>query len=121
MPEPSQSHVFHITERSAFAAALEVGKYETNSLTSEGFIHCSTRDQIQRSAARFFAGQKGLVLLCISVEPLGAALRYEVADGESFPHCYGPIPLEAIPAVIDFPCRADGSFEMPAELALFQG
>lgn len=121
MPEPSQSHVFHITERSAFAAALEVGKYETSSLAREGFIHCSTREQIQRTASRFFAGQKGLVLLCISVESLGAALRYEAADGESFPHCYGPIPLEAIPAVIDFPCRDDGGFDVPAELELFQG
>ena len=49
----------------------------------------------------------------------GTALRYEAADGETFPHCYGKIPLEAIPAVIDFPCRPDGSFELPPELELF--
>jgi len=118
MTLPPDRHVFHITERSAFAAALESGVYEAESLRAVGFIHCSTRAQVLRSAARFFGGKAGLVLLCIDAAHLGSALRYEVADGESFPHCYGPIPLEAIPAVIDFPCRPDGSFELPQELAL---
>jgi len=114
-------HVFHITERGAFAAALESGAYVSDSLQSEGFIHCSTRAQILRSAARFFSGRAGLVLLCIDAERIASLLRYEAADGESFPHCFGPIPLDAIPAVIDFPCRADGSFELPPELELFAG
>ena len=112
-------HVFHITERGAFAAALESGAYEAESLESEGFIHCSTRAQILRSAARFFGGEPGWSC-CVSTPcAWRPALRYEAADGEAFPHCYGPIPLEAIPAVIDFPCRPDGSFELPPELELF--
>jgi uncharacterized protein (DUF952 family) len=112
-------HVFHITERGAFASALESGAYEAESLESEGFIHCSTRAQILRSAGRFFGGKAGLVLLCIDAVRMAPALRYEAADGEAFPHCYAKIPLEAIPAVIDFPCRPDGSFELPPELELF--
>ncbi|HET7545433.1 MAG TPA: DUF952 domain-containing protein [Polyangiaceae bacterium] len=110
------AHVFHITERDAFAAALEAGIYTAASLRSEGFIHCSTRSQVVRSAERFFAGKTGLVLLCIDAARIATLLRYEAADGEAFPHCYGPIPLSAIPAVIDFPCRPDGSFELPLEL-----
>ncbi len=119
MPDTPVSHVFHITERSAFAVALESGKYEAESLAREGFIHCSTREQIQRTAARFFGGKKGLVLLCVDAAQLGPALRFEAAEGEQFPHCYGAIPLEAIVVVIDFPCHADGSFTLPEELALF--
>jgi uncharacterized protein (DUF952 family) len=118
MTSAPDRHVFHITERGAFAAALESGAYEADSLQSEGFIHCSTRTQILRSAARFFGGRSGLVLLCIDAERVALLLRYEAADGEAFPHCYGPIPLEAIPAVIDFPCRPDGSFELPQEVEL---
>ena len=114
------SHVFHITERTSYAAALESGSYEADTLESEGFIHCSTREQVLRTAERFFAGRTGLVLLCIEAVRLGDRLRYEAADGESFPHCYGPIPLEAIPAVIAFPCENDGRFALPEELALFQ-
>ena len=119
MPEATASHVFHITERKLFAAALESGAYEAESLLREGFIHCSTRLQVPRTAARFYAGRDGLVLLCIESERIAGLLRYEAADGELFPHCYGPIPIAAIPAVIDFPCRADGSFELPQELTLF--
>jgi len=119
MTDASARHVFHITERVTFAAALEAGAYEAESLQTEGFIHCSTRAQILRSAARFFGGRLGLVLLCIDAERLGDRLRYEAADGEAFPHCYGPIPLEVIPAVIDFPCRPDGTFELPQELEVF--
>jgi len=118
MTDATDRHVFHITERGTFAAALEAGVYEAESLQREGFIHCSTRAQVLRTAARFFGGRSGLVLLCIDAERLGERLRYEAADGESFPHCYGPIPLEAIPAVIDLTCRPDGSFELPPELEL---
>jgi uncharacterized protein (DUF952 family) len=119
MTDAPHRHVFHITERVAFAVALESGVYETESLLSEGFIHCSTRTQVLRSAARLFGGRSGLVLLCVDAERLGTLICYEAADGEAFPHCYGPIPLEAIPAVIDFPCRPDGSFELPQEVELF--
>ena len=119
MTDATERYVFHITERGAFAAALESGAYTTDSLLSEGFVHCSTRAQILRSAARFFWGRAGLVLLCIDAERIATLLRYEAADGEAFPHCFGAIPLDAIPAVIDFPCRPDGSFELPPELELF--
>jgi uncharacterized protein (DUF952 family) len=119
LAEGAPQHVFHITERSAFAAALETGAYEPESLRSEGFVHCSTRAQVLGTAGRFFAGRSGLVLLCIEASQLAALLRYESADGEAFPHCYGAIPLAAIPAVIDFPCRTDGGFDLPEELALF--
>jgi uncharacterized protein (DUF952 family) len=112
-------HVFHITERSTFAVALETGAYLAESLKLEGFVHCSLREQVLRTAGRFFAGQSGLVLLCIDTTRLGSMLRYETADGEVFPHCYGAIPLDAIPAVVDFPCRSDGGFDLPDELGVF--
>jgi uncharacterized protein (DUF952 family) len=112
-------HIFHITERSVFAAALETGAYEAETLKTEGFVHCSTRAQVLRSASRLFAGRSDLVLLCIEASRLGERLRYEPAHDESFPHCYGPIPLDAILVAIDFPCRPDGGFDLPEELAVF--
>jgi uncharacterized protein (DUF952 family) len=119
LAEGEPQHIFHITERSLFAAALETGAYETGSLRTEGFVHCSTREQILGTAARFFAGRSGLVILCIDAARLGVQLRYETAHGEAFPHCYSAIPLDAIPAVIDFPCRVDGGFDLPEELGVF--
>lgn len=111
-------HVFHITQRAAFAAALELGAYQADSLSREGFIHCSTLPQVLGTARRFYPGVSGLVLLCIAADSLGTTLRYEPADGQLFPHCYGAIPLDAIVAVINFPCTADGGFELPDELSV---
>jgi len=71
------------------------------------------------TASRFFAGRSGLVLLCIDSERLGAALRFEAAEGELFPHCYAKIPVDAIVAVLDFPCLTGGGFELPPELGVF--
>lgn len=119
MTRGGSGHVFHITERSSFAAALETAVYEAPSLSREGFIHCSTRAQIALTLSRFYAGKSGLVLLCIDAERLSDQLRYEPADGDSFPHCYGKIPLELIVAVFDLPVRSDGGFDLPPELTLF--
>jgi len=74
---------------------------------------------VLRTANRFFGGRSGLVLLCIDAAQLGAAVRFEPADDELFPHCYGNVPLEAIVAAIDFPSRSDGSFALPEELGVF--
>jgi len=115
----SPRYVFHLTARAAYAAAFDAGVYESPSLASEGFIHCSTRAQLARTAQRFFRGQSGLVILCLDAAKLDAALKYEPADGELFPHVHGAIPLDTIVAVIDFPCRSDGGFELPGELAVF--
>jgi len=115
----SPRYVFHLTARAAYAAAFDAGVYEAPSLISEGFIHCSTGAQIARTAERFYRARSGLVILCLEAEKLGAALKYEPAHGELFPHVYGGIAVESIVAVIDFPCRADGGFDLPEELAVF--
>lgn len=107
--------IYHITPRSDWEQALREGSYRADSLAREGFIHCSTREQVLDTALRYYRGQGGLVLLCIETEHLGAPLRYEnLLGGETlFPHLYGALALEAITAALPFPPKADGSFEFP--------
>lgn len=87
--------IFHITTRAAWDET-GAGPYRAASLESEGFIHCSTEAQVERTLARFFEGQAGLVLLVIDPERLTAEVKFEAADGESFPHVYGPIDRDAV-------------------------
>ena len=89
--------VFHITDRAAWHQAVAAGTYRAPSLDTEGFIHCSTREQIPGTLARFFAGRTDLVLLFIDETRTGAELRWE--DG--FPHLYGPLPVNAVVDVTD--------------------
>jgi len=86
--------LFHITTRSAWAAAQAAGEYRAPSLADAGFIHLSTAEQWPRTRARFFSGASDLVLL--ELDPAGLPIRFERADGEDFPHLYGALPLAAV-------------------------
>jgi len=115
--------ILHIVARADWESALARGLYAPPSLNAEGFIHCSTSAQILRTANRFYRGRPGLVILCIDESRLAAAPRYESPDSalnetpaDLFPHLYAPLSLDAVVRVIDFPCGADGTFEMPATL-----
>ena len=95
--------LFHITTREAWDAARRAGEYRAPSLETEGFIHLSTGEQWPRTARRFFLGQSGLVLLSIDDSLLDAPVRFEPADGEEFPHLYGPLEARAVVEVTDLP------------------
>lgn len=111
------AYILHITRRAAWEQAAPTGFYRGDTLDSEGFIHCSTPDQVVRVANALFTGQTGLALLCIAVERLQAELRYEAAEGdERFPHIYGPLNIDAVVRVLDFSLAAEGRFALPAEL-----
>lgn len=115
--------ILHIATRADWEAAQARGNYQTASLDSEGFIHCSTPAQVLNTATKFFAGQTDLVLLLIDESKLQPELIYE--DGtalgghtEQFPHLYGALNLDAIVQHFDFGAAADGSFSLPAGLDL---
>lgn len=93
--------IVHITTASAWQHAQQEGEYTDASLRAEGFIHCSRPDQVARVLDEKFPDRSGLVYLRID----SARLRAEVRDedlydsGETFPHVYGPVNLEAVVGV----------------------
>jgi uncharacterized protein (DUF952 family) len=107
--------ILHITKRKQWEQAKLAGIYQSESFEYEGFIHCSTPQQITRVANYLFANQTGLVLLFIDAEKVTAEIRYETAevDGELFPHIYGALNIEAVFKVIDFEPNQDGLFQLP--------
>ena len=110
--------ILHITRREAWEAAQPVGVYRPASLDAEDFIHLSTVSQIVGTANRFFRGPADdLVLLLIDPDRLRAEVRYEPADGQLFPHLYGPLNTDAVTRVLPFAPQADGTFTLPPELA----
>lgn len=112
------SFILVITPRTAWEAAQSAGKYESDSLAAEGFIHCSTADTVLGVAERHFRWQFGLVLLVIDESRVRAEVRYESKDGQVFyPHIYGPLNLDAVVAVHDFPPDGEGRFRLPAAVA----
>ena len=108
------STILHITKRLEWENAQKMGCYEAESLRTQGFIHCSTTDQIIEVANFLFRGQPDLVLLYIDTDKLISQVRYEnLENGKTlFPHIYGPLNLEAVIKARDFQPRCDGTFAL---------
>ena len=109
--------ILHITKREQWEQAKQAGIYRGDTLDTEGFIHCSTLQQIVRTANRFFQNQKGLVLLCIEPAQVKAEIKYEAADRDLFPHIYGALNIDAVTQVLDFEPGEDGKFQIPDAIA----
>jgi uncharacterized protein (DUF952 family) len=118
--------ILHLASNESWLAAVKQGIYRADSLSMEGFIHCSKPSQIVDVANIFYRGQQGLVLLVIDPSKLEPELKWEapaelkpvhVRAGDLFPHIYGPLNLDAVVKVILFEPGMDGSFSLPPELA----
>ena len=92
------SLIFHITPAADWDEAKRRGAYAADSLSSEGFIHCSDRHQVIEVANRLFRGRRDLLLLTIDRERLSPDVRYENLEGgsELYPHVYGAIAVDAV-------------------------
>lgn len=113
-------HVLHIApiDRWQHAASDPTGDYLDPSLDTEGFIHCSTTAQVLMPANALFAGRSDLVLLVIDLEKVPSETVFEdcYESGHAFPHIYGPIPVASVVRTVPFPCREDGTFQLPETL-----
>lgn len=109
--------IYHIITRADWEKAQQLGVYRAPSLESEGFIHCSTRDQVLNTAERYYKGVEDLYLLNIDIAGLDHEIRFEDTSGHGslFPHIYGPVPLKAVVAVVRFAPRVDGLFDWPVD------
>jgi len=114
--------ILHIIGRADWAHAQATGIHRAASLADEGFTHCSDPGTVHLPAQAIYAGRTDLLLLEIDPARVGAPVRWEPAAPPQpvpllFPHVYGPIPVDAVVAVHDFPPAEDGTFHLPAALA----
>ena len=103
--------IYHLVPKAAWEIAPP-GPFRAPSLESEGFIHCSNREQVARSANKFYADELEMLVLAIDPARLSSELRDEEGrPGELFPHIYGPIDREAIIEVIGLVRGPDGRWQ----------
>jgi uncharacterized protein (DUF952 family) len=95
------AYIYHVTTRSWWEAAQQAGKLSSPRFEEEGYIHCSTAQQVPGVLQRYFANQTDLVKLTLEKDKIQPPLVYELAGSlnEVFPHVHGPINLDAVVAV----------------------
>lgn len=80
----------------------------------DGFVHLSTRAQLEATLAKHFAGQADLHIATVDLTSFGGTLKWEPArDGQDFPHLYEPLLLETVVAYGPVERREDGSLKLP--------
>jgi len=111
-------NIYHITRQVDWDGALGAGSYRADTLETQGFIHCSKREQLIQTANTYYHGRTGLVLLCINPNLVIPEIRYENLEGgeKLFPHIYGPLNLDAVTASYRFKPEQDGSFIFPSDI-----
>jgi uncharacterized protein (DUF952 family) len=111
--------IYHITTHTDWGATHLSGTYQADTFPEEGFIHCSSRQQVEPVANRFYHGRQDLVLLTIDPDKINAPLKWENLEGggEKFPHIYGPLNLSAVAKVVDIQPGPDGTFHLAEVLA----
>ena len=63
----------------------------------DGFVHLSTREQVEDTGRLHFAGEAGLVLVALDEGRLGAELRWEPSRGGAlFPHLFRELRLDDV-------------------------
>lgn len=107
--------IYHITNKKIWSEAIAYKTFRTDSLSTEGFIHCSPIEKIIETADNFYKGQDDLKLLCIEESKVINRIIYEdlYDHGFNFPHIYGELNLDAIAGVKDLKCGSDGKFKLP--------
>lgn len=114
--------IYHLTFRKNWRYALATGPYRDKSLEKDGFIHCSTVEQLVPVAMNFFPARRKLTVLVIDETRLTSTVKWEKPEdgpppglppNARFPHVYGPINHEAVIKSLDMERDAEDMFVLP--------
>lgn len=112
--------IFHLTTPEAWARAQTEGQVVPPGFADEGFVHCSTPEQLDGTIERHFEGVDELVLLRMDPHALGEDLRWEPSrDGQLFPHLYRPVSLSDVVEVVEW--RRSTTADQPSSEAADTG
>jgi uncharacterized protein (DUF952 family) len=90
--------IYHFITASDLGQFMGPNELRLPSLETEGFIHCSTIEQVLDVANFLAPYSEEMQLLEIDESRLAPDVKFEDAmgDGKLFPHVYGPLNRDAI-------------------------
>ena len=116
---PMTEPVYKICPAGALQEARESRRFGGSADDArDGFIHLSAGHQVAGTLAKYFAGQRDLVLLAVDPGRLGERLCWEESrGGDLFPHLYGPLDLDHVISVEALVLQEGGTHRLPEGVA----
>ena len=76
--------IYKIASQDEWAAALASGQFDGAPIDlADGYIHFSTAEQAQETAAKHFAGRDGLLLIALDDEAIDYCDQFETIDTDT--------------------------------------
>ena len=89
--------IYHVTLPAVWERYKTKPSYQPDSLTTEGFIHCSYQSQLEGVLERYYSGVDKVIILTIDTDKLFSKLVKEPStNNELFPHIYGRLNISAV-------------------------
>jgi uncharacterized protein (TIGR00299 family) protein len=105
----------HVVEGDDYEVHTADGAYRPPSLSEEGFVHCSTPEQVLAVAQSHYPDAENPRLLVVDPGAVDAEIRYEEGPLGGFAHVYGSLNTDAVVDIVEFP-REDGRYVLPRRL-----
>lgn len=107
--------IYKIIDKTAWSEAQKEGVFlGSKDDLRDGFIHFSTKEQLEGTLEKHFKGQKDLMLLALKETDLGENLKWEPSlGGALFPHLYAPLPTSYVLWEKPLEMLKDGSHIVP--------
>ncbi len=108
--------IFHIATESEWNKNRDSEFYVPEKFKAEGFIHCSTNEQIENTANRIFHAHQKIMLLCIDADKENEFTKFENLEGgtELYPHLYRKLPKTSIKKSLLLLKNEKGGFTIPS-------
>jgi uncharacterized protein (DUF952 family) len=118
MSEVVPTLVYKLTTLDDWTQAVVAGTYAGSPDDHrDGFIHLSSRHQVDATAQKYFSHIEGLCIVAFETADLGDNLRFEVSrGGDLFPHYYGQLPSTHALWIKPVPLDADGAPVLPDDI-----
>lgn len=110
MTAPHASHIFKIITAPLWADAQSNGTVPGMPIDdADGYMHFSTKEQLNETLSLHFKGQSDLYILKVATDSVSQDLKWEPSRGGAlFPHLYGQLPIAKIEDVFTAHVTEDG-------------
>jgi len=112
-----RTRVYKILSQDDWATAAQLGYTQTALDEGDGYVHLSTRAQVQETLSLHYPGRENVRLLEFVVEEMGLPIRWEESrGGQLFPHLYARLRVEMAKRTWTLTLDDQNVPELPADI-----